>query len=143
MAAGVGDRLLPVAGPTLAAGSLGGPSPSAGAAALSSGHARVPSPQHRLCRDEGCLGVWTAGSVPCSAPWVPPSPSRPDGASPAIAGTCLSPCPGCPPQGRDLMSPPSPSLLLTVPNRHRDVCRMDRSVEVCPVFPWRARDHYF
>lgn len=66
----------------------------------------------------GVRGRGPAGSVPCSAPWVPPAPSRPDGVSPAIAGTSSSPCPGRPHQGRDLTSPPLPSLLLTAPNRH-------------------------
>ena len=74
MAAGVGDRLLPAAGPILTAGSLGGPSPSAGAAALSSGHTCVPSPQHRLCRNEGCPGVWTGGLCPLLGPLGLPRP---------------------------------------------------------------------
>ena len=91
----------------------------------------------------GVHGCGLAGPVPCSAPWVPSPSLPPREASPVIDGTCLSPCPGRPPQGRDLVPPPSPALLLRVPNRHRECLQSKRVCLSAPRVPLEGQGSLF
>ena len=130
-----GDRLA--AGPVLAAGSSGGPSPSVGATALSGGCPCVPSTQHRLRHGEGCPREWTGGLCPLLGP-LGPLPLPPGWRGPHLELVCHPA--RRPPQGRDPMSPTSPALLLMVPNRLRERLQNKQACLSVPCIPLGRED---